>query len=135
MAQIREIVFNCTTPPVLARFWAAALEGYAVRAYTPEDLERLAALDLTPETDPIVVLDGPGPSLRFQNIEGQRHENNRVHFDIDSTDRAATVAGLLELGASVVSVMPGYTVLCDPEANQFCVLDAETRQDEHRRAA
>lgn len=128
MGHIRDIVFNCETPALLARFWADALDGYAVRAYDTDDLERLSALGLTPETDPIVHVEGPGPTLCFQNIEGQRRENNRVHLDIATEDRAGQVERLLALGAEMVSVMPGHTVLRDPEANQFCVIDAESRQ-------
>jgi hypothetical protein len=33
MARIREIVIDALDPAALARFWAAALEDYARRAY------------------------------------------------------------------------------------------------------
>lgn len=53
MAVIKEIVFDCQATPALARFWAALLDGYAVRAYDDEEVARLAKLGLTPDTDPI----------------------------------------------------------------------------------
>lgn len=61
MAAMREIVFDCERPSELARFWAGVLDGYDVRAYDGAEIERLASLGLTPETDPTVAVDGPGP--------------------------------------------------------------------------
>ncbi len=123
MGQIRDIVFNCDTPATLADFWAGALDGYQVRALESDVNQRLSALGLEPDSATIVMLDGPGPTLCFQNIDGQTHDNNRVHLEIAADDRAAQVDRLKTLGAEIVSVMPGYTVLRDPEANQFCVID------------
>ena len=40
MARIRDVVFDCGHPASLARFWAAALEGYAVAPYDEADLDR-----------------------------------------------------------------------------------------------
>ena len=50
---------------MLARFWAAVLDGYAVAPYDDAEVARLAALGLTPETDPSVVIVGPGPRWWF----------------------------------------------------------------------
>ncbi|MDY6961114.1 MAG: VOC family protein, partial [Pseudomonadota bacterium] len=75
------------------------------------------------ETDPTVMVDGPGPSLCFQNVEGRRYDNNRVHFDIEVADRNGEVERLREAGAETVRVLPTYTVMRDPEGNQFCLVD------------
>ena len=123
MGRIHEMVFDCDKPSVLARFWADMLDGYAVRPYDEAEIARLAAMGLTPETDPTVMVDGPGPTLCFQNVEGRRYDNNRVHFDIEVDDPAGDVARLLERGAETVRVMPTYTVMRDPEGNQFCLVD------------
>ncbi len=123
MGQINEIVFDCDKPARLARFWVGLLDGYAVRDYDEAEIARLAALGLTPETDPTVMADGPGPSICFQNVEGRRYDNNRVHFDIAVSDRSGTVEQLKQAGAEVVRVLPTYTVLRDPEGNQFCLVD------------
>lgn len=124
MGRIHEIVFDCDKPSQLAQFWAGLLEGYAVREYDEAELARLAALGLTPETDPTVMVDGPGPSICFQNVEGRRHDNNRVHFDVEVTDRGTEVDRLKASGAETVRVLPTYTVMRDPEGNQFCLVDA-----------
>ncbi len=123
MGVIHEIVFDCDKPAKLAAFWANLLDGYAIRAYDDAEIARLAALGLTPETDPTVMVDGPGPSICFQNVEGRRYDNNRVHFDIEVDDRSGTVEQLRESGAEVVRVLPTYTVMRDPEGNQFCLVD------------
>jgi hypothetical protein len=123
MGAIHEIVFDCDKPSVLARFWANLIDGYAVRAYDEAEIARLAALGFTPETDPTVMVDGPGPSLCFQNVEGRRYDNNRVHFDVEVSNRASEVERLKQAGATVDRVLPTYTVMRDPEGNQFCLVD------------
>jgi hypothetical protein len=123
MGRIREIVFDCETPSALARFWAEVLDDYAVRRYDEVEIARLAALDLTPETDPTVMVDGPGPILCFQRVPGRRYENNRIHLDIAAADREAEVGRLRQLGATVHREADRYTVMRDPEGNQFCVVD------------
>ena len=125
MGRIHEIVFDCDKPAKLAAFWAELLEGYTIRDYDEAEMARLAALGLTSETDPTVMVDGPGPSICFQNVDGRRYDNNRVHFDIEVTDRSGEVERLKELGAEPVRVLPTYTVMRDPEGNQFCLIDAQ----------
>ena len=119
---LKEIVFDCSRPAPLARFWAALIEGYAVRAYDDEEIARLAALGFTPETDPVVMVDGPGPTLCFHEIERGRVQG-RIHLDVKVANRAAERARLIGLGASVVREADGYTVMADPEGNHFCLVD------------
>jgi hypothetical protein len=122
MGSIKEIVFESETPSALARFWVAVLDGYAIRAYDEAEIARLAALGFTPETDPVVMVDGPGPSLCFQRVPGRRYDNNRVHLDIAVADRPGETARLVGLGAAVAREAQGYTVMRDPEGNQFCLV-------------
>ncbi|KKC37487.1 hypothetical protein WH87_12685 [Devosia epidermidihirudinis] len=123
MGAIHEIVFDCDKPALLAQFWAELLDGYAVRDYDQAEIARLATLGLTPETDPTVMVDGPGPSICFQNVEGRRPDNNRVHFDVEVAQRSDEVERLKANGAEIVRVLPTYTVMRDPEGNQFCLVD------------
>jgi hypothetical protein len=123
MAALDQIVFDCDRAPALARFWAAALDGYRVRDYDAAEIARLARLGLTPETDPTVLVDGPGPSLCFQQVAERAPARARVHLDVAARDRVREVARLRELGATVVREAPDYTVLCDPEGNRFCVTE------------
>ena len=123
MARLKEIVFDSVHPAAQARFWAGVLEGYEIRAYDAEEIARLASLGLTPETDPVVMVDGPGPTLCFHRIDPPRYDNNRIHLDIATRDRMGEVARLAALGAKVQRDADGYTVMADPEGNQFCVVD------------
>lgn len=123
MARIRDIVIDCVHAPSLARFWAGVLDGYDVRPYDSEEIARLAALGLTPETDQGVAVDGPGPTLFFQQVPEGKVAKNRVHVDITGAQRAEEVARLRALGATVSQEFDSWTVLQDPEGNEFCVLD------------
>jgi len=122
LARLKEIVIDAAQPPALARFWAAALDGYAVRAYDAVEIARLAALGFTPETDPSVMVDGPGPTLCFQTERGAKSSRNRVHLDLTCADRAAEIRRLAGLGARVRDHHDGFSVMLDPEGNEFCVL-------------
>lgn len=123
MGRLKDIVIDADHPAALARFWAAAVEGYAVRAYDSGEIARLAELGLTPETDPVVMVDGPGPTLCFHLRKGPRPFRNRLHLDLFAGDRAAECARLMALGATHWRDGEGYTVLRDPEGNPFCVTD------------
>jgi hypothetical protein len=98
------------------------LDGYAVRSYDQPEIDRLAALGLTPETDPTVMVDGPGPILCFQRVAGRKYENNRIHLDIAVSDRQQEVQRIQSLGGGVVRDSSGYTVMHDLEGNQFCIV-------------
>lgn len=123
MGAINEIVFDCDKPKLLAEFWAQLLDGYALRPRDTTSDTLSAALGLDPDEPATLMLDGPGPSLCFQNVDGQRPDNNRVHFDIAVSDRPGDVDRLKEAGATVERVLPTYTVMKDPEGNQFCLVD------------
>jgi len=123
MAELREIVIDADNPAALARFWAAAIDGYSVRAYDETEIARLALLGLTPESDPSVLIDGPGPTICCQLRSGPRPDRNRVHLDLATSARLSEVARLQALGATVWYEETSFSVLRDPEGNQFCVAD------------
>ncbi len=123
MATLTDIVFDAHHPAELARFWADALDGYAVRPYADAEISRLAARGLTPETDPAVAVDGGGPTLFFQQTDVAKTQRNRVHLDIRAASIPDEVARLESLGARVRDRHPGFVVMLDPEGNEFCVLE------------
>ena len=127
MAVLTEIVIDSLVPSKLAGFWAAALDGYSIRAYDEEEIARLAALGFTPESDPSVAVDGPGPTIFFQATDVPKSLRNRIHFDICGGDRAKQVQRLKALGARVRDVHESFTVMLDPEGNEFCVTDPELK--------
>lgn len=123
MTRIHSITVDAEHPASLARFWASALDGYSVRAYDATEIARLADLGFTPETDPTVMVDGPGPTLCFQEMPGRTSSRNRWHLDVVGELRDAEVTRLCGLGAKVRDVHDAWTTLLDPEGNPFCVLD------------
>ena len=124
MATLAEIVIDAQHPAALARFWAGVLDDYAVRDYDQAEIDRLAALGHTPETDPTVALDGSGPTWFFQQSGEPTTQRNRIHFDVVCRNREAEVHRLIELGARIREQRDGYTVMLDPEGNQFCVKES-----------
>lgn len=123
MAKLRDIVVDCSHPASLARFWAAALEGYEVAPYDAEELERLRSLGvLDPEDDPLVLVQGPlgSPSLFFQRVPEPKAVKNRVHLDL--VGETAELERLSTLGAVVVAHHSDLVVLADPEGNEFCLV-------------
>src|SRR3569833_310945 len=123
MGRLRKIVNDTDQPATQAQNRAAADEGYAVRPYDDAEIARLATLGLTPETDRFVLIDGPGPIICCQQRSGPRLERNLIHLDLASRDRPAEIAGLTSLGATFWYEESHFTVLRDPEGNQFCVAD------------
>ena len=124
MAQLHDIVFDSARPAAMARFWAAALEGYAVASYDEAELARLRAQGISgPEDDPTVLVEpaGSGPRLWFQLVPEHKRVKNRVHLDLRATDVEAEVIHLTGLGASVLARHDDHTVLADPEGNEFCL--------------
>lgn len=127
MARLVDIVIDCAAPAALARFWAAALDGYAVAPYDDEELARLRADGIDdPEDDPTVMVepaDG-GPRLWLVKVPEPKTVKNRVHLDLRADDATAEVALLVSLGATVAPDQrnEGLVVLLDPEGNEFCLL-------------
>jgi catechol 2,3-dioxygenase-like lactoylglutathione lyase family enzyme len=111
--RIHNVAIDCRTPSQLVRFWAAAL-GYDVQ----HDEDRYGAL-----TDPT----GTGPRLLFQVVPEGKVVKNRVHLDVAVPDRDAEIERLVELGGirlrDVEEDGEAWTVLQDPEGNEFCVFE------------
>jgi hypothetical protein len=128
MARIHDIVFDCAHAAALARFWAAALDGYAIAPYDESELARLRAAGIDdPEDDPTVLVEpsGAGPRLFFQRVPEPKVAKNRVHLDLRTEDLAAETARLTALGAQILRAVEledgPWTVLADPEGNEFCL--------------
>lgn len=95
----------------LAQFWTAALN-------TTIQSDWGEFIVLAPNTE-------NAPALGIQQVPDATPGKNRVHFDSHVPDRKAEVARLVALGATEVAVhsMPGlaWSVLTDPDGNEFCV--------------
>jgi len=123
MARLKQIVIDCHHPAGLATFWAAALDDFDVRVYDDAEIARMAALGLTPETDPVVILDGPYVEICFQKVDPPPLTKKPLHLDVLADDRLTEVRRLADLGASVKERFDSHTWMRDPEGNDFCVVD------------
>jgi hypothetical protein len=124
MAVIRDVVFDCEHPASLARFWAAALDEYAVATYDDAELKRLAEAGIAgPEDDPSVLVEGPAgsPRLWFQRVPESKQTKNRVHLDLGAVGPATEVERLVGLGATELHRVESRVTLADPEGNEFCI--------------
>jgi hypothetical protein len=126
LATLRDLVFDAAHPASLARFWAAALDGYRVAPYDAAEIARLSALGIEDvEDDPSVLVepeDGAAPRYWFQRVPEGKRAKNRFHMDLVAGDADAEVARLVGLGAVVVADRGELVTMKDPEGNEFCVL-------------
>ena len=107
------ITFDCADPKALAAFWAAAL-GMVV-----EDEDDEGAFVLDPAR--------ASKGLFFQKVPEPKAVKDRIHLDVrPSGSMAAEVSRLKGLGATedgLVEVENSFwTIMLDPEGNEFCVL-------------
>src|ERR1700743_2930136 len=115
------VVADANDPPALARFWADAL-GWVIGDVADDEV------DVWPEgysyPDPVAL------PLVFVPVPEPKQVKNRVHLDLASTSaehQAELVSRLRDLGATPADIGQGpevpWTVLADPEGNEFCVLE------------
>jgi predicted enzyme related to lactoylglutathione lyase len=105
------VTIDCADPRKLAVFWTEAVGGEITEDYDGEF---------------VFISTGEGrPYVGLQRVPEQRGGKNRAHIDFSAADRKAEVERLVGLGATVVGEysVPGltWTVLQDPEGNEFCV--------------
>lgn len=121
-SKFTELAIDCADPNGLARFWCSVL-GYEVQD------EDEGIVTIGPPTVPVAKnhLGPVPPALTFARVPEGKTAKNRVHLDLNPTDREQDeeVRRLLDLGARHVDVGQGdvsWVVLADPEGNEFCVL-------------
>ena len=99
--RLYEIVLDAHDPERLTRWWAEVLGGRVDAedgAWGVED-----------------VPGAPFDYLVLSPTDEPKTVKNRVHLDVH-----ADVAALVAAGATVVASLPDWTVLADPEGNEFC---------------
>lgn len=127
MARLADIVFDCSHPASLARFWAEVLDGYEVAPYDDEELERLRGIGVFDvKDDPSVMLLGPGPRVFCQRVPEGKVAKNRMHIDLVCDDEQVEAERLEALGARRLEHQPQpddrLVALADPAGNEFCVV-------------
>jgi predicted enzyme related to lactoylglutathione lyase len=115
-----QIAMNAQDDSALGRFWAQAL-GWGMSSEEPgvTNLEPVGFAYPSPVAVCIDIIRVPEPKT----------VKNRVHIDLATTSaahQADLIARLQSLGATAADIGQGdvpWTVLADPEGNEFCVLE------------
>lgn len=122
-------VIDCHDPAALGRWWAETL-GWRVE-YEADDELCLVPGWLDADTAARMPWDRTGPGLTFVPVPEDKATKNRLHIDLaphTDDDRDALIAALISRGAAPADVgQPDdatWTVLTDPEGNEFCVLSS-----------
>jgi hypothetical protein len=117
------VCIDCTDAWTLAHWWAETL-GYRVREYGPSEIATLREQGVDrPEDDPAVAVDpvgGPGPTVWFNRVPEPKQGKNRVHVDV-----TGDVEAIVARGGTVIERLPRWTVMADPEGNEFCLFPAD----------
>ena len=114
--RVLEVVIDCADHGAVVDFWAAALD------YDRQEVNE-QYVGLVPREK------APGrPPILFQKVPEPKVVKNRVHLDFRTESRADEVERLLGPGrhASGPRDRSGrlhWTVMADPEGNEFCVSD------------
>jgi hypothetical protein len=113
-SKFTELIIDCEDPERIAGFWAAVLD------YRVTESKQGAWVALRGP-------QGSGPELVFIKVPEPKTVKNRLHIDVNASDRdqQEEVERLIELGARRIDIGQGeqsWVVLADPEGNEFCVL-------------
>ncbi|MFI7064373.1 VOC family protein [Kribbella sp. NPDC050124] len=128
-SKFTELAIDCADPRGLARFWCSVLD-YEVQSEEEGGVVTIGS-PLAPEGK-----QRPGPVppvLSFAPVPEGKIVKNRLHLDVNPTDRDQDdeVRRLLDLGARHADVgqtgEESWVTLADPEGNEFCVLAGRFR--------
>jgi hypothetical protein len=114
-----ELVIDCHDHVLVGTFWSRVL-GYAITGQS--DGPQYYQVELQGP-------DGAGPTILVDRTPDQKVCKNRLHIDVNPTDRSQEeeVERILALGATRADIGQGeqsWVVLADPEGNEFCVLQS-----------
>jgi predicted enzyme related to lactoylglutathione lyase len=111
---LHHIVIDARDLPALARFWAQVLDW---RILSEREGEIVIGADVTASV-----------GICFMPVTDKKTVKNRVHLDLgpDPDEQDAEIERILALGARRANIgqtgTESWTVLADPEGNEFCVL-------------
>jgi hypothetical protein len=111
--RVANITFDCDDVLKVASFWSA-VTGRSIDEGSSEAFASIGGVD-TQRSE---------PAWYFNKVEEPKAAKNRMHLDLVNPEQSA-VDELVRLGATVVHQVDwgfhGWTVLEDPEGNEFCV--------------
>ena len=119
--QIASVTFDCSDALVVGTFWSAALD----RPLDPQASSEYAAIGFAGRRDSVGWAPADDPTWLFVQVPEAKVAKNRVHLDVMAPDVDVEAPRLVDLGATRVADMEEYgytwTVMTDPDGNEFCV--------------
>lgn len=109
--RLYEVAVDCADPERMARWWGGVFGLEAQH----EDAHDWWWLDAGPREA------FPFESLVFAPVPEPKQGKNRVHWDV----QAPSVEALVAAGATVLGEQPHWTVMADPEGNEFCAFPVD----------
>jgi hypothetical protein len=116
--RISELVLKCHDLELLARFWCEVLD------FVELEREEEVCIEIGPREG----FGGPQPTIFLIRDDEPKNGHNRLHIDVNPTDRDqdAELERLLAAGARLIDIgqpaEASWHVLADPEGNEFCLL-------------
>jgi predicted enzyme related to lactoylglutathione lyase len=114
---VRQAAIDTADPQRLAAWWAEQTGGVVYA-----DLGQFVMVGIGSRDNGFV--------LCFQKVDDPTPGKNRVHLDCSAVDVKAETDRLVAAGATFVASHASdgfaWTVLADPDGNQFCVLPVES---------
>jgi catechol 2,3-dioxygenase-like lactoylglutathione lyase family enzyme len=121
--RVTHVTVDCLDPRTVASFWAQVL-----------------GMEVHPESDDdSAAVGGPSrpagsPSWLFLRVPEAKTAKNRMHVDLEAGDLTAEVDRLVALGAAHLHDHEEdgtrWSVLQDPEGNEFCVVQRRAGRTE-----
>ena len=102
--KLYEIGIDAVDPKPVARWWADVLGA----TYGEHEEEAWAWVEDIP--------GAPFECLTFAAVPEPKTVKNRIHWDVQTDD----VQLLVDAGAKILDEQPRWTVMADPEGNEFC---------------
>jgi len=121
--RLYEVGVDAVDPTAIARWWAEVLGGRCADGADGADGDVCDASDGGEWTAVEEIPGAPFESLVFARVPEPKTVKNRIHWDVDVAD----VAELAARGARVLREPDdeiSWTVLADPEGNEFCAFTA-----------
>ena len=126
VSRVSHTTFDCRDAYALSEFWKRVL-GYGDVPGDPNE----------PGHEECMIVGGADDqTLLFVEVPEGKQVKNRVHLDLEPTDRArdAEIERVIALGASPLHDLrkedgSGWLVLTDPEGNEFCILRSRAERE------
>jgi catechol 2,3-dioxygenase-like lactoylglutathione lyase family enzyme len=126
-SRISHTTFDCRDAFALSEWWKQVL-GYTDVPGDPNDPGHEECMIIGSDTD---------PRLLFIEVPEGKQVKNRVHLDLQPTDRSRDdeIERVIALGAKPLHDLrnddgSGWLVLADPEGNEFCILRSQAERDQ-----